>query len=499
MSSIRKKLTINAISAIVQVAFTALLYFFLYKYLLDRLGVQQLGVWSLILSFSSIANLANLGLTSGLVKFVADYIAEKKDEKIGKLILTSLLSLAALFSIVGLLILYGAKYFLHYVIDPQFLNVAFSILPFSLASLCVNATSGIFTSVLEGYQKNYLRNFIYILSGIVMYVGTILLTPVFKLQGVAIAQLIQAVFVFISALIITTRISHFNKFCYWKWSNKSFKELFNYGYKFQAVSICQLLYEPTTKLLLSKFGGLALLGHYEMATRLVNQFRALLVNANQVVIPVVAETAKTKSKEYLQDFYANMNRIMALFVFPLTALLLILTPFISIIWIGHVEFNFIYAVYVLSIGYIVNIMSGPAFFSCMGEGHLNIPIISHVSMAIINFVLGCLLGIIIGGYGIILAWGLASTLGSIVTIFLYHRKINISYTQIFTKNEWRIIVISMLLIICSITLFSIGNYLINDYMKTIIMILVCMTAFYKVMRNNTFIKGVFGFIGKKIN
>jgi hypothetical protein len=52
--------------------FTAILYFLLYKYLLDKLGIKLLGVWSLILSFSSIANLANIGITSGLVKFVAE-------------------------------------------------------------------------------------------------------------------------------------------------------------------------------------------------------------------------------------------------------------------------------------------------------------------------------------------------------------------------------------------------------------------------------------------
>jgi O-antigen/teichoic acid export membrane protein len=58
------------------------------------------------------------------------------------------------------------------------------------------------------------------------------------------------------------------------------------------VSISQLLYEPTTKILLSKYGGLGILGNYEMASRLVNQVRALIVNANQVVIPIIAENLR---------------------------------------------------------------------------------------------------------------------------------------------------------------------------------------------------------------
>lgn len=106
-----KKLTINAVSAVVQVIFTALLYFFLYKYLLKSIGVEQLGVWSLILSFSSIANLANMGLTSGLVKFVAEYILEDDKSKLGKLIFTSILSMSILFIFLSLVILSGAQFF----------------------------------------------------------------------------------------------------------------------------------------------------------------------------------------------------------------------------------------------------------------------------------------------------------------------------------------------------------------------------------------------------
>jgi O-antigen/teichoic acid export membrane protein len=271
------------------------LYFFLYKYLKEALGVEQLGVWSLILSFSSIANLGNLGLTSGLVKFVADYIAEEKYLKIGRLILTAFLSLAVLYLLISCLVIWFADLLLPLVIkQEEFLPLALSILPFSLASFSINTLSGVFTSVLEGFQKNYLRNLVYIFSSVVMYIVALLLTPIFHLKGVAMAQVIQSFFIMLSSLVIMCRIHPFNRPRYWKWSSISFKELFNYGYKFQAVSIFQLLYEPTTKILLSRFAGMSLLGYYEYASRLVNQFRALLVSANQVVIPVVAESCKNQ-------------------------------------------------------------------------------------------------------------------------------------------------------------------------------------------------------------
>lgn len=445
-----KKLTINALSAVIQVVFTALLYFFLYKYLLAAVGVKQLGVWSLILSFSSIANLANMGLTSGLVKFVAEYLLEDDETKLGKLIFTSILSMLVLFGFLSLIILSSAKFFLEYVIDKTFLNIALEILPYSLASLCINAVGGVFTSVLEGHQKNYIRNFIYIASGIVMFVGTLLLTPLYHLKGVAIVQLLQSVFIFVVALICTVKINPNNKIRYWKWSSKSFKELFNYGYKFQLVSISQLLYEPATKLLLSKYGGLALLGHYEMATKAVNQFRALLTNANQVVVPVVAEKAKIGGSSFLQNFYIKMNRILLLFNLPLSTILVLATPFISLLWLGDFNNDFIFSMLVLIASTFVNIMCGPAYFSSMGEGRLNILVVVHIGMAIINIVLGMILGRYLGGYGIIIAWGVALSIGSLVVIINYNSSLKLRFLEVFQKEEIKLFFLSLIIIVINV-------------------------------------------------
>ncbi|WBV61540.1 oligosaccharide flippase family protein [Chryseobacterium camelliae] len=445
-----KKLTINAVSAVIQVVFTAFLYFFLYKYLLKSIGVEQLGIWSLILSFSSIANLANLGLTSGLVKFVAEYLTEDDKSKIGKLILTSVLTMTILFTLISFCIYLGAHYFLHFIIDAKFLDIAIEILPYSLISLSLNAVSGVFTSVLEGYQKNYLRNLVYIFSGIVMFALVLKLTPSLQLKGIAIAQAIQTVFILLLSIILCLWVSKDNRIRHWKWSNTSFKELFNYGFKFQLVSVAQLLYEPTTKMLLSKFGGLGLVGHYEMATKAVNQFRALLTNANQVVVPVVAEKAKVGEASFLQSFYVKMNRILLLITLPLSTILMIATPFISLIWIGNFNVDFIFSMYVLIVMTLINVMCGPAYFSSMGEGKLNVLVIVHVGMAIINLLLGLVLGKLIGGYGIVLAWGIALSGGSIAVILNYNKSLKINFIEVFQKKEAELVLVSLLIIVFNV-------------------------------------------------
>ncbi|MFT4071121.1 MAG: lipopolysaccharide biosynthesis protein [Dysgonamonadaceae bacterium] len=492
----KKKITINALSAVLQVLFTALLYFFLYKYLLQTIGVKQLGVWSLILSFSSIANLANLGITSGLVKFVAEYLVENDTTKLGKLIFTSTLSMFILFAGISLMILFAAQFFLNFVIDKQFLQVALAILPYSLASLCVNSVGGVFTSVLEGHQKNYLRNFIYIVSGIVMFVATILLTPTFHLKGVAMAQLTQSLFILFFALLLTLKINPLNRISYWRWSTQSFKELFNYGYKFQMVSISQLLYEPTTKLLLSKYGGLAMLGHYEMATRAVNQFRALLTNANQVVIPVVAEKVKTSDFSHLQSFYKQMNRTLLFFNLPLSTILFVVTPFISIIWLGDMNSDFIFSMVALIFSSFINIACGPAYFSSMGEGRLNILVLVHIGMAIVNIVLGLILGVIGGGYGIIISWAIALSGGSICLIYNYNKAINVSFLSMFRREDILLLFTSLIIIIANVLIFHLVPDIIGITMK-IVLSSSLLLLYLPIMSKNEIVKQVISLMKKR--
>lgn len=480
-----KKITVNAVSSVLQVLFTALLYFFLYKYLLDKLGVKLLGVWALILSFSSIANLANLGITSGLVKFVAESLNEKDNGKIGKLICTSLILVIVFFGFISIIVFFTANFFLKFVIEKDFLDTALKILPFSLTALCINAIGGIFTSVLEGHQKNYLKNFIYVFSGIILIVTTLILTPIFNIIGVAIAQVIQAFIVLLISLILTFKTNSNSYFSFWKWSKESFKELFSYGYKFQIISISQLLYEPTTKILLSKYGGLGLLGNYEMASRLVNQTRALVVNANQVVIPIIAEKSKNNLKHYLVDFFKKMNQILLLIVLPLFAIVITFIPLISLIWIGKIEINFLISVYILSISAVINAMCGPSYFSCMGEGKLNILVITNIGMALLNVILGFILGNLLSGLGVVLAWGLTFSIGSLFLILAYSDNIKINYWQIFTKNDKFLIYINIFIILISILLFSSNINFVSIQIKIIVSCFLILFSIPIILKNET--------------
>ena len=72
----RRRISANVIASIAQVLASSVAFFLLYRYLLDQLGVAQLGVWSLVLATTSVSRIGDLGLSAGVVKFVAQALAQ---------------------------------------------------------------------------------------------------------------------------------------------------------------------------------------------------------------------------------------------------------------------------------------------------------------------------------------------------------------------------------------------------------------------------------------
>jgi O-antigen/teichoic acid export membrane protein len=439
-----KRISVNVIFSVLQVGIVGLIYLIVYKLLLSKLGAEQLGIWSLILATTSVANLANFGITSGIVKFVAEYYSESNFKNIQKVIFTSFISLLFFFVIISVFIFPILKYFLSFFIETEYYDLAMNMLPISLISLIINSVSGVFSSALEGIQKNYSKNILLIISTIVFLISIYFLTDKYGLLGAAYSQLIQALFLLITSFLLVA--IEFKSFLILKsnWDTKIFKKITGFGLKFQFISVLVILFDPITKALLSKFGGLSFLGYYEMANKLIYQIRAVIINANQVMIPVIVHT-KFIGKERLNDLYVkNLNLTFMLSLLLMTSLI-ILTPIISLFWIGKFNDDFMFCMYFLSIAVFINILNSPAYFASIAHGNLGILVKSHLIMSFLNIVLSSIFGYYFGGRIIVITYGLSLIIGSLYLIIYYHLKIGVKRSFLLTKKNILLLILSIIL------------------------------------------------------
>jgi O-antigen/teichoic acid export membrane protein len=388
----------------------------------------------------------------------------------------------ATYTLISIIILILGRFILSFFIEEEYLQIALEILPFSLISLVINALGSVVSSCLDGIQRNYIKSYIVASSSILLFVLSILFTPHYGLKGLIFAQIIQAIFALILSLALIAKYIPNTISLKYNWSRKIFKEILNYGMKMQVLSFMQMSYDPITKGLLMKFGGLAMVGYYEMANRLVSQLRSIIVSANQVIIPVVAE-AQEKNSEYIKKIYTNTFSVIFILNIILTSCIVICVPIISELWIGNLIPFFIYTVLLNSIAVFINISTNPAYFNYLGEGKLNWIIYSCIFIAGFNLIFGYTFGKIFDGYGVVFAWNLAFSLGSLIVMFSYHKINRIKFANLLFYQDFRLFLLSIIYSVSGYkTIYSYLNGALNYWYG--IVFIISLALFFKWLLEN---------------
>lgn len=436
----RQQVLVNAIMSLFQIVATSIILFILYRFLIKTIGVEQLGIWSLILAATSLAQIANFGLSGSVVGFVAKYDARKEYGRICGVIQTATISVA-IFAGVILLIGYPLiKWALGLVIPSTSMSFALSILPYSFVALWLMLITSVFQATLDGFQRTDIRSIILIGDGILYLILCFSLAPNYGLMGVAYARVLDNFGIMVISWMLIRKYSPSIPILPYAWNKILFKEIIGYGLKFQVISVTAMLYDPTTKALLAKFGGLSAVGYYEMVTKLILQFRALIVSANQVLVPTFA-ALKERVPQKIHMAYLCSYRLLFYLSVPLFALIIVSLPLISRIWIGYYEQTFIFWGSLLAIGWLLNIFNVPAYFAYIGIGDLRWNMISHVAIGILNITLGSLLGLLYDGVGVVFAWIVSLSLGSSIIYVSFHFKNNIPMMELIPKLSRKILII----------------------------------------------------------
>jgi O-antigen/teichoic acid export membrane protein len=456
--------------SLVQIVLVSGVLFFLYKFLLKTIGVEQFGIWSLILAVTSVTQVANLGLSGSVVKFVAKYVARNEDKNVSRVIQTAGISIGV---IIGFVLLAGyplIKWLLGLVVSISSLSLALEILPLALFSLWLTAITGVFQSAIDGFQKIYIRNLLTIVGSIFYALLCFIFAPKYGLIGLAYAHIINNTAILIVSWVLIKRFLPVLPVFPYQWNKDIFKEIINYGINFQIITITGMFAEPTTKALLSKFGGLSMVGYYEMANRMVLQFRALIISANQVLVPAIADLQE-KSPERIRSVYLTNYNLLFYLALPLYTLIIISTPLISEIWIGHYERVFVIFGILLAIGWFLNTLNAPSYFANLGTGVLRWNVIGHITAAILNFILGFTLGLLFNGYGVVTAWVIALSLGSAVIYVAYHLTNRIPLIELFPRDSRAMFVLCTLVLLLSLLIQSGFNHTLRSIALNIIIIL----------------------------
>lgn len=433
-----ERLVRNAGMSVAQVLVAGGILFLLYRYLLHTIGSEKLGVWAVVLATASASRFGEMGLSGSAVKFTARYISGGEPERAAQVIQTTVVTIGIVLAFVLLAGYPLVVWLLGLIIPAIYSSAVISILPYALMSVWITAIAGVFLSGLDGCQRMDLRAVIAMLSGVTLLGFTWMLVPEFGLIGVAWAQIAQGALMLLASWILLRREMPSLPVFPYRWRFTLFREMLSYGVNFQIISLVGMLFEPMTKALMAKFGGLTLTAYYEMANKMVVQCRALLVSANQVIVPQVAALQES-SPEQMRRIYEDTYRVVFFLALPLYAGIAAAAPLVSHLWIGHYEHAFVVYTLLLCVGFGFNTLVGPAYFVNLGAGSLRWNTLSQVAIGILNAFLGFLLGAAFGGEGVVAGYVLALVIGSSLMVIGHHRDNRIPFSILWPAESRRLL------------------------------------------------------------
>jgi O-antigen/teichoic acid export membrane protein len=415
----RRQILLNALTTFLQIACNAVILFVLYRFLIRAIGLRGLGIWSLVLAATSLVALANQGFSTGIVKFVAKYAARKAAAEVSALLQTAEISVGLALALLLIPLYPVAKWALGLLLPHDDLAMAYAVLPYALGSLWISVIGSVLQAGLAGHELITFGNYVD-LSGSALYLLlAFALVPAHGLLGLAYAQVAQAVVCSLALWILLKRRVSELPFLPCEWNRSLFREMAAYGVHFQLITASQAIREPVTKALLTKFGGPSMTGLYDLAMRWVITVRELLVQSNAVLVPTVSNLQE-RDPASIPGIYGKSYQLIFYLAIPSFTFVVILSPIVSAVWLGRCDPIFLEFVALLSAGWLVNVLSSPAYVIDLGTGALRWVSAGCLLTAVLNAGLGLAAGRFFGIMGVVLASVSSLAIGYALIVIQYH-------------------------------------------------------------------------------
>ena len=399
--------------------------FLIYQYLLGSIGAEKLGVWSIVMAIALITKISDMGFSGGMTKYIAAYNARNDLSGVHRVISTGVISLGVIVTFISVVLYFLFLFCIPLLFEGVHHADAIGLLPYGIVSFGFLAVSGIFLASLDGLQRADLRNIILIFGTLVYVVLLVFLTDAYGFIGLGYAQLFQSLFLLIVSWVVLRRLSHYRSLLPLGWDRHVFLEMIGYNAHLQVGSIASMLLEPTTKILLGVFGTLSMVTYFDMASKLVSQFRAVIVNVNQVLVPVVADLQE-KNTDAILSLYHATYRYLYFFSLAIYGVVALCIPWIALVWIGRWELDFVVFSYIILVGMFINTLVGAAYFTNMGIGDVGVNTKAQVIIGLSNVVFALILERFFGGIGIIMGYTFAIISGSLFLLNDFYPKHSLS-------------------------------------------------------------------------
>jgi O-antigen/teichoic acid export membrane protein len=174
------------------------------------------------------------------------------------------------------------------------------------------------------------------------------------------------------------------------------------------------------------------------------------------LVPTIS-SLKEIDAEAIPRIYRESYRLVFFLSVPTFSALVVFSPLVSRVWLGRYQPVFVLFVALLALGWLVNILSNPAYVVDLGTGALRWVSIGCAVTGILNPALGYLSGRSLGGIAVVAVSVFSLAVGYAVVLVAYHIENRVSFRQLLPSDSANILGASVLAVVVFLPYFCSGH------------------------------------------
>lgn len=336
--AMKGRLGLNVLSNYLLFALNFVLGLYLVRYLLQNLGQERFGAWSLIGSILMYLGMVDLGFGASVQKYVAEYAAEGEEDRISRLLSTTVVLFCGL-GVLLLILSVVASPLLGTVLKMSPKHIAEARIALILMGLVqgVSLPIGVIGGALTGLQRMDINNFIGAFGTVANTALVIALVHFgFGLPGICVAYLAVMVPIAIVRYLAIKRLLPRLRFSPALFDRRLVRATSTYGFTFSGLKIAHFLKYNTDGFVIAAFMSASAVTPFAIANKLATLIRQVVEQAVEVLVPVFSQLDRLDDRERIWRVYLQAGKLTVGIAAPLTLCVCLFAHPILAIWLDEV-------------------------------------------------------------------------------------------------------------------------------------------------------------------
>ncbi len=381
------QLRINMVSGVATTVVNVIVLAIGFPIYLHFLGYEKYGVWLVLATVLSFAQLGNLGIGRAIMKLVAEEHGRNNMKGIQQYVATAIgiLIISGTLALITIIVL-KIQIVAAFKLTGENAQMALWLLPY-IGCLSVyvfivqtlNATvSGLGRMDLANWTQTFGRIVAVTTAGSLLYSGH-------GIKSLLIGNILSYVLIHIVSLILIRRIAHIRLLQIGNFNAQYCKRLLSFGFGLSVSSLISMLLSPFNKLMLSRYAGVSTIPIYEIASNGSIHVRALIEAGLRALMPEISRIGANVTRhagDRISQMYHRAMKLIFLFGIPMyVGLIILLTPLLKF-WLGHRFVDELPVAFrIMLVSAFISLLSVPSYYTLLGLGMVRYTLMAHTILS----------------------------------------------------------------------------------------------------------------------